>query len=204
MLEAAHDKSCLVAELNNVENPFWEEDEQDSPPPPPINSSTPSPPSTVPLCQNAKEYIIKRGKTFPASFLTTLLPAPGFLDNLNESLQTPTSPRLEALELSASPRLEAPQLSTSRMVNGSPPLEPLQLPACPQLDLLQHNQLESIIRWAGTNVSTADVSILPPHLTTPCSASHSLTSQIFPALTSPAWGTTSSLFVDLSNHKASS
>ena len=31
----------------------------------------------VPLCQKANEYIIERGKTLPATILTTLLPAQG-------------------------------------------------------------------------------------------------------------------------------
>ena len=131
MRSAAIDESCPAAEFNNHENPFWDDQGQASTPPPRI-SSTPSPPTRVPLCQNASNYIIKRGKTLPASFLTALLPAPGFLDSLNESLETLASPRLEVL-----------QLSTSRMADDSLPLEPLQLPASPQSD-----ELEVISQWA--------------------------------------------------------
>ena len=43
-------------------------------------------PVPVPLCQKANKYIIEKGKTLPASFLTTLLPAPGFMDEINNSL----------------------------------------------------------------------------------------------------------------------
>ena len=74
MREAAFDESYQVAGLNNPENPFSEEFEQTYSSP--ATASTPSPPSRVPLCQNAKTYIIQRGKTLPASFLATLLPAP--------------------------------------------------------------------------------------------------------------------------------
>ena len=89
MRDAGRDESCLVAEFNNCENPFWDDQEQGAPPP--ITSSTPSPPTIVPLCQNANKYLIKKGNTLPASFLTALLPAPGFIDMLNESLLTPAS-----------------------------------------------------------------------------------------------------------------
>ena len=103
MKEVWHDESCLEAEFNNPDNTIRDEHEQV--PHPTISSSTPSPLPTVPLCQNANIYIIKRGNTLPASFLTTLLPAPGFLDMLNESLQTPASPQLEALKPPASSQL---------------------------------------------------------------------------------------------------
>ena len=117
MRSAARDESCLAAEFNNHENPFWDDQEQDPTPPLPTISSTPSRPTKVPLCRNANNYIITRGKTLPASFLTALLPAPGFLDSLDESIQTPPSPQLEATQLPASPRLEVRQLSTSRMAD---------------------------------------------------------------------------------------
>ena len=39
-------------------------------------SDTPAP---VPLCKTAHKYIIEKGKTLPASFLATVLPAQGFL-----------------------------------------------------------------------------------------------------------------------------
>ena len=101
--EAGHDESCLEAEFNNPDNTIRDEHEQVTHPK--ISSSTPSPPPMVPLCQNANKYIIKRGNTLPASFLTTLLPAPGFLDMLNDSLQTPASPQIEALHSPASSQL---------------------------------------------------------------------------------------------------
>ena len=57
-----------------------------------VSSSTPiSTPRTaapVPLCPRADNYIARKGKTLPASFLETLLPAPRFLDELNKSLET--------------------------------------------------------------------------------------------------------------------
>ena len=44
-------------------------------------------PAPVPLCPKAHRYIIEKGKTLPATFLETLLPPPGFLEDLNRSLQ---------------------------------------------------------------------------------------------------------------------
>ena len=215
--EAGHDDSYLVAEFNNQENPFWDEEEQDSPPT--IASSTPSPPSMVPLCQNANKYIIKRGNTLPASFLTALLPAPGFLDMLNESLQTPASPQHKALQLPFSPRLDALQPPTSRVetqLPSNPQMETLTLlpandlsvsllepplpPGRPHLDALQYSQLELLKQWAETDVSIAEASILPSS-SPPCSASRPETSWRSPVLPLPAWGTTSSSCVAQSNHK---
>ena len=138
--EAANDESCLAAGLNLSENPLWNELENSLPS---EQTSTPTHVAPVPICENAMKYIIKRGNTLPASFLTALLPAPGFLNMLNESLQTPASPLLEALQPPASPRLEANQLSTNRMENlapASPGLEVLQLPAGSQPEPPQHKK----------------------------------------------------------------
>ena len=44
-------------------------------------------PPTVPLCHNANNFIVQKGKTVPASFLATLLPPAGFLQDLEESLE---------------------------------------------------------------------------------------------------------------------
>ena len=164
---AALDESRIEAEFDNHENPFWD-DQGPYPPPPPTVSSTPSPPAKVPLCQNANDYIIKRGKTLPASFLTALLPPPGFLNSLNESLQSSTSPDPDIQQLPASPRLEPLQLPSRRM-------EPLQLPASPQLD-----ELEVITQWAEANVLTADVSTLSPPATLPDESLLSSASQQLP------------------------
>ena len=49
-------------------------------------ASMTSPPQAVPLCPMADNYIVQKGKTLPASFLTTLLPAKGFLEELNKIL----------------------------------------------------------------------------------------------------------------------
>ena len=38
----------------------------------------------VPLCQKANKYIIERGKTLPATLLTS---GPGFVDEINNSLE---------------------------------------------------------------------------------------------------------------------
>ena len=51
------------------------------------HTTTHSAPKTVPLCSNASNYIVQKGKTLPASFLATLLPPAGFLDELDRSLQ---------------------------------------------------------------------------------------------------------------------
>ena len=80
----ALDLSTKEAALDLSENPFWENDLQVLSPGP---TSTPRIPAPVPLCPKAGSYIKERGKTLPASFLATLLPAPGFLDALDQSLQ---------------------------------------------------------------------------------------------------------------------
>ena len=49
-------------------------------------ASMTSPPQAVPLCPMADNYIVQKGKTLPASFLTTLLPAQGLLEEVNKSL----------------------------------------------------------------------------------------------------------------------
>ena len=50
-------------------------------------TTTQSAPTTVPLCPNANNYIVQRGNTLPASFLATLLPPAGFLEELDRSLE---------------------------------------------------------------------------------------------------------------------
>ena len=50
-------------------------------------TTTKNAPSFVPLCPDANNYIVQKGKTLPASFLTTLLPPAGFLQELDKSLQ---------------------------------------------------------------------------------------------------------------------
>ena len=44
-------------------------------------------PTIVPLCHNANNFIVQKGKTVPASFLETLLPPEGFLQDLDRSRQ---------------------------------------------------------------------------------------------------------------------
>ena len=80
----ALDLSTKEAALDLSENPFWENDVPILPPGP---TSTPHMSAPVPLCPKAGSYIKERGKTLPASFLATLLPAPDFLDALDHSLQ---------------------------------------------------------------------------------------------------------------------
>ena len=80
----ALDLSTKEAALNLSENPFWDNDVPVLSPGP---TSTPRVPAPVPLCPKASNYIKQRGKTLPASFLATLLPAPDFLDSLDQSLQ---------------------------------------------------------------------------------------------------------------------
>ena len=82
--EVANDESCLAAGLNLSENPLGNEPEKNYFS---TLTSTPTPAPIVPLCLNANNYIIQRGKSLPASFLATLLPAPGFIEDLNDSLQ---------------------------------------------------------------------------------------------------------------------
>ena len=80
----AQDISHREAVLNLSENPFWDNDEQVSQGP----TSTPIRiAGSVPLCPKASSYVQEMGKSLPASFLATLLPAPGFLDNLDKSIQ---------------------------------------------------------------------------------------------------------------------
>ena len=80
----AHDLSTHQAALDLSENPFWENDILVNSPRP---SSTPKVANIVPLCPTARNYIAAKGKTIPASFLTTLLPPRGFLDSLSKSLE---------------------------------------------------------------------------------------------------------------------
>ena len=121
-----------------------------------ISPSRPGP--IVPLCQNAKSYIIQKGKTLPASFLATLLPAPGFLEDLNESLQPPTSLGQEPLNNVPSSHVEALQLPTG------PQLEPPhQIPSSSAMD--KDSELDSLGTWAGTDLLTAEASpdqVCPP------------------------------------------
>ena len=55
--------------------------------PTPGLNSTPRTAAPVPLCPKANSYISSKWKTLPASFLTTLLPAASFLEDINKSLQ---------------------------------------------------------------------------------------------------------------------
>ena len=48
--------------------------------PPPVTAPT------VPPCAQAQKYILQKGKTLPASFLASVFPAPGFLEELDKSL----------------------------------------------------------------------------------------------------------------------
>ena len=84
----AIDLSNQEAAQNLSENSPWDNDAPNSPVSAPRPSSTPRPAHPVPLCPKANNYVIEKGQTLPASFLTTLLPAPGFLDQLDTSLQT--------------------------------------------------------------------------------------------------------------------
>ena len=83
MRELALDVSNKEAALNLSENSPWDNDSVGSPPP----SSTPKAAEVVPLCKKASSYIVAKGKTLPASFLTTLLPPQGFLEELSQSIQ---------------------------------------------------------------------------------------------------------------------
>ena len=76
-------KSFQEAGQNLSENPLWDDPEDMAPSGP---TSTPKAPPPVPLCANVNNYVIEKGKTLPASFLATLLPPPGFLEDLNRSL----------------------------------------------------------------------------------------------------------------------
>ena len=83
MYEIALELSTDEAGQNLSDDPVWEDNEPETSPGP---TSTPRIANTVPLCPTASNYIIETRKTLPASFLTTLLPAPGFLENINKSL----------------------------------------------------------------------------------------------------------------------
>ena len=80
----AQDISQKEAGLNLSENPFWESTEMIDPN---VLTPTPSGPQTIPLCLKANNFIVEKGKTLPASLLATLLPAPGFVEDLNRSLK---------------------------------------------------------------------------------------------------------------------
>ena len=88
MNEIALDISTNEAGQNLPEDSQWENDILPSSPGP---TSTPRVATKVPLCPTARTYITEKGKTLPASFLTTLLPAPGFLDSINKSLHKETN-----------------------------------------------------------------------------------------------------------------
>ena len=75
----AADLSTQEAGANLFDNTFVENPEMTN-----IPRLQPTP---VPLCLTAKNYIVEKGKTLPASFLATLLPAPGFIEQLDKSLQ---------------------------------------------------------------------------------------------------------------------
>ena len=80
----AQDLSTIEGAQNLSENPLWENNISVNSPPP---SFTPRVANTVPQCPTARNYIAAKGKTLPASFLTTLLPPRGFLDSLSKSLE---------------------------------------------------------------------------------------------------------------------
>ena len=82
----ALDLSNQEAAHNLSENSPWDDDAPGAPVAAPRPTSTPRPAAPVPLCPKANNYVIEKGQTLPASFLTTLLPAPGFLDQLDTSL----------------------------------------------------------------------------------------------------------------------
>ena len=83
MRDNALDISNREAILNLSENSPW--DSEDSPAP--VPTSTPNASMSVPLCPKADNFIHQMCKSLPASFLTTLLPAPAFLQEINRSLQ---------------------------------------------------------------------------------------------------------------------
>ena len=89
MNDNAKDISQQEAAQDLSENSTWDNDTLTAPLGP---TSTPRAPAPVPLCPTANSYIQMRGKTLPASFLATLLPAPGFLDDLDKSLHNETNP----------------------------------------------------------------------------------------------------------------
>ena len=80
----ANDISTKEACLDLSDNTNWNEPEYTNLSGP---TSTPKAPTIVPLCQTANKYVIEKAKTLPASFLATLLPSPGFLEEINRSLQ---------------------------------------------------------------------------------------------------------------------
>ena len=76
MNDYAKDISQQKAAQDLSEISPWDNNTLTSPPGP---TSTPRAPGPVPLCLTADSYIQRRVNTLPASFLATLLPAPGFL-----------------------------------------------------------------------------------------------------------------------------
>ena len=79
LLDNAADLSTQEAGVNLFDNTFVENAEE--------TNLTRLNPTLVPLCPTAKNFIVDKGKTLPASFLATLLPAPGFIEQLDKSLQ---------------------------------------------------------------------------------------------------------------------
>ena len=91
MRDYAHDLSQEEAANNLSENPMWQPDDLNNTlaptSTPRVAGPVPRVAAPVPLCNKASNYVNEMGKSLPASFLATLLPAPGFLTNLEESLQ---------------------------------------------------------------------------------------------------------------------
>ena len=79
----ALDVSNREAILNLSENSPWDCEESPALGP----TSTPNASILAPAFPKTDKYIHQMGKSLPASFLTTLLPAPEFLQELNKSLQ---------------------------------------------------------------------------------------------------------------------
>ena len=80
------DPTESALEVINITHPMGNQDmpsDMHNPEPPTTTSTT----APVPLCTQAQKYIIQRGETLPASFLSSVLPAPGFLAELNKSLE---------------------------------------------------------------------------------------------------------------------
>ena len=77
------DEDDTVEVLNQEVEPTRDKHEETATPrtlPPPVTAPT------VPPCAQAQKYILQKGKTLPASFLASVLPAPGFLEELDKSL----------------------------------------------------------------------------------------------------------------------
>ena len=81
--DCALDLSTNEAVTNLADNSAWGMDSSTVSSAP---TSTPQVSRNVRLCPTANTFIKNKGKSLPASFLTALLPAPGFLDNLDKSL----------------------------------------------------------------------------------------------------------------------